>query len=296
MSTKSKVSVIVTTKNEEAHIKKCLDSISTQSYKNIEIIVVDNSSVDNTKKICKIFTKLIFNKGPERSAQRNFGARKAKGEFFLFIDADMALSKNVVKECVEKFNYINIGGIVVPEKSIGIGFWAKVKTFERSLYEGDSSIEAARFFRAKIFNEFGGYDEDITGPEDWDLPRRISKKYKIERVRSYIVHDEGRMSIIKLIKKKYYYGLKASFYIKKHPLSETTSQVIYLLRPAYYKHWKTLYKNPILTLGMIVMLTLEQIFGFAGFISPFFKSNYSKGVSYSKKVSASMSQTNTSRK
>lgn len=276
MSTKNKVSVIVTTKNEEPHIEKCLKSILLQSYKNIEIIVIDNSSTDKTKEICEDFTRLVFNKGPERSAQRNFGAKKAEGDFFLFIDADMILTKNVVKECIEKISSKNVGGVIIPERSVGIGFWAKVKTFERSLYEGDPSIEAARFFKAKVFSEFGGYDEDITGPEDWDLPRRISKKHKIERIKSYIIHDEGKMSIFKLIKKKYYYGIKASFYIKKHPLSETTSQVVYLLRPAYYKHWKKLYKDPSLTSGMIVMLTLEQISGFAGFMSPFFSLSFLK--------------------
>ena len=84
-----KVSVIIPTKNETNNIKACLESIRRQTYPYLEIIVVDNNSKDNTKSIALNFTKLVFNKGPERSSQRNFGAKKAKGDFLLFIDADM---------------------------------------------------------------------------------------------------------------------------------------------------------------------------------------------------------------
>ena len=82
------VSVIVTTKNEEKHIGNYLRSIinSTNSINPInptnsmnslnpfiEIIVVDNNSSDNTVKIAREFTNKVYNKGPERSAQRNYG-------------------------------------------------------------------------------------------------------------------------------------------------------------------------------------------------------------------------------
>lgn len=268
------VSVIVTTKNEENHIGTCLRSISQQSCKNIEIIVVDNSSEDNTKDIVSASGAFIFNKGPERSAQRNFGAKKAKGDYLIFIDADMILGKNVIKECVElaknskiKTQNSCIGGIVIPEKSIGEGYWGKVKTFERSLYEGDSSIEAARFFRKEVFREFGGYDEKITGPEDWDLPQRIRKKYKIRRIKSFIVHNEGKVSLLSLMKKKYYYGLKVPNYLdNNHPVKLTAQQFVYLLRPAIYRNWKILVRNPKVTFGMIIMLVCEQTVGFIGFV------------------------------
>lgn len=273
MSSKPLVSVIVTTKNEEAHIESCLKSIFSQSYKNIEIIVIDNASNDRTKKIAKKFTKLVFDRGHERSAQRNYGAKKANGEFLLFIDADMTLTKDVVKQCVELLiNEENIGAVVVPEKSVGEGYWTKVKAFERSLYEGDASIEAARFFRKTVFREVGGYDEDITGPEDWDLPKRIKNKCRTTRIKSYILHDEGNISLLNLMRKKHYYGIKTSKYIGKYPFYETVTQVVYLLRPAFYKNWKKLYRNPNLTFGMILMLFCEQMAGFSGFLVASFDS------------------------
>jgi len=266
MSNSKFVSVIITTKNEIRNIENCLKSLSSQTYKNIELIVVDNNSTDKTKNVAKNYTSLIFNKGPERSAQRNFGAKKAKGKYLLFIDADMILSENVIKECVEKIND-KIKAIIIPEKSIGEGYWAKCKALERTFYIGDSSIEAARFFENNIFREVGGYDEKITGPEDWDLPQKVKTKYKIGRINSFIIHNEGKVSLVSLLKKKHYYGFNVSKYFQNnHPLRLTTQQVIYLLRPVFYRKWKLLIKNPLLTAGMMLMLSLEQLAGFIGFM------------------------------
>ena len=116
------VSVIVPCKNSSQFIAQCLESIKNQTYKNIEIIVVDNNSTDNTKEIARKYTKLVFNKGPERSTQRNFGAKESKGEYLLFIDSDMILTRKVVEECVGKIDQ-SAKAIIIPEISIGEGFW-----------------------------------------------------------------------------------------------------------------------------------------------------------------------------
>lgn len=81
----------------------------------------------------------------------------------------------------------------------------------------------------------GGYDESITGPEDWDLPLRIRKKFKIGRINSFILHNEGNLSLLNLMKKKYYYAQKISRYLRKHPISTTREQILYLLRPSFYR-------------------------------------------------------------
>ncbi|MBI3485898.1 glycosyltransferase [Candidatus Daviesbacteria bacterium] len=96
----SLVSVIIATKNEEKNIERCLKSIKKQNYiGNIEVIVVDNYSADQTIKIAKKYTRNVFLFGPERSAQRNLGAKKARGEWLLFLDADMEASANLISEC-----------------------------------------------------------------------------------------------------------------------------------------------------------------------------------------------------
>lgn len=264
------VSIIITTRNSAKTMTALLKSIKNQSYKHIEIIVIDNNSSDQTTVISKKFTKNVFNKGPERSVQRNFGAKKAKGKYLLFLDSDMELTENIVRECVDIINNPSavgtIGGIVVPEKSFGEGFWVQAKTLERKINEGQSYFEAARFFPKLIFWQVGGYDEHLTGPEDWELPERIAKKYAISRIKDYILHNEGSHTLLGLAKKKYYYGLSAHKYLKKHKKSPINQRTVYFLRGAFYKNWQELFKHPILYFGMWIMLMAETLGGGIGYL------------------------------
>jgi len=200
------VSAIITTKNSSATLGALLESIKRQTFSKSEVVVVDNNSFDQTGQIAKKYTSKVYSKGPERSAQRNFGASKSQGEYLLFLDSDMVLTENVLDECVKRMVEEKVGGIIIPEKSFGNGFWAKVKALERKINEGGDYFEAARFFPKKIFRDMGGYDENLTGPEDWDFPQRVARKYKIVRTHSYILHNEGEPSLKSFAKRKYYYA------------------------------------------------------------------------------------------
>ncbi|MCX6705278.1 MAG: glycosyltransferase, partial [Candidatus Woesebacteria bacterium] len=151
-------SVIITTKNEEKNIKNCLESIKYQVYpqEKIEIIVVDNHSTDKTKTIARQYTSHIFDKGPERSAQRNFGIKMSKGEFILYLDADMILSPTVIKRAVEKIEVSNIPLVAfyIPEIVLGNYYWSQVRRFERSFYDG-TVIDCARFIRKELYSNLG---------------------------------------------------------------------------------------------------------------------------------------------
>lgn len=268
---KYSVSIIITSKTEGDVIKALLLSATNQTYKNIEVILVDNNSTDNTLKIAKEFKKVkIYNFGPERSAQRNYGAKKSKGKYLLFLDADMKLTQRVVEECVEKINSgKKIGGIAIPEESVAHSFWEKVKSFERSFYNenGDPITDAARFFPKEIFEKAGGYDETITGPEDWDLPETIREMgYKTDRINEKIYHKERATSLRSLFKKKFYYGLHAHKYLQKHNISLVSPKTVYFLRPLFYKSWRRLVSHPMLALGMIIMLFTQTLGGGLGYI------------------------------
>lgn len=264
------VSVIITTKNEEDVIKRLIDSLHEQNYKNLEIVLVDNNSVDKTVEIAEELGVKVYNFGPERSAQRNFGVRKSKGKCILILDADMKLEPSVIKDCVQLCsNDEKVGGVVIPEESVGKNFWEKVKAFERSLYnlKGDITTDAARFFTREAYDVVGGYDESITGPEDWDFPENVRKKgFKIVRINSKIFHYERISSIFNLVRKKYYYALKANRYLKKNKISVFGPKTIYFLRPVFYKNWKLLVSHPVLSIGMFIMLSLEQLAGVLGYI------------------------------
>lgn len=97
-----KLSAVVLTKNEEENIKECLQSLSFCD----EIIVIDDFSTDKTVEIAKemgvfVFTQLLNN---DFSAQRNFGLKKAKGEWILFVDADERVSLALRDEIIQLTN------------------------------------------------------------------------------------------------------------------------------------------------------------------------------------------------
>jgi len=268
MSHNPLVSVIIPTRNSAGTLKKCLQSIKNQTYKNIEIIVVDNHSTDETKAIARRYTSKIYNKGPERSAQRNFGAKKSKGEYLLFIDSDMELNRKVIEECVRKIQDRKAAAIIIPEESFGESFWAQCKKLEKSFYLGVEWIEAARFFDREIFFDVGRYNEKMFGGEDFDLHQKVREKYgnnRISRIEEYIYHNEGNLTLQQTIRKKSYYaialnlyksvGINAEYFQKQASLS--TRYKLFFSNP------KKLFRNPILGLGMLFMKTCE--FGFAGF-------------------------------
>ena len=259
------VSIIITTKNSVGSLPDLLKSISSQSYKTYEIIVVDNNSIDATKDIAGKWNCRVFNKGPERSAQRNYGVERSGGEDILILDADMTLEKDVLKEGVNKFqNNSEMGALIIPEKSYGIGFWTKCKIFEREFYLGDETIEAPRFFKKSIFKKFGGYDEKITGPEDWDLPLRMKKAgIKIGRIKSIIRHNEGRFSPFQSAKKKFYYASHAGVFLKRHPEQIFTKGNL-IFRPVFFKKWKKMAGSPILTIGMFTVKLIEAVAAMLG--------------------------------
>lgn len=262
-----KISIIITTKNEGLVIDNLLESIADQSLKAYEVLVVDNYSSDDTLKIAKSYKARVYTKGPERSSQRNYGVKMAKGNYVLILDADMTLTPNIIKELSRSSKQI----VTVPEKSFGVGPFVKFKVFEREFYEGEDSVEAPRFFAKKLFEKYGGYDEKITGPEDYDLPLRMKKDgYKFGRIKSYILHNEKYFNPIKSAKKKFYYASKASLYAKRHK-DMILKQGNFIFRPVFFRKWKKLVSSPFLSIGMLMLKIIEGTGALMGFIYGQFK-------------------------
>lgn len=211
------VSVVITTKNAENFIGDCLEAVRKQRFpqNKLEIIVVDNFSTDRTTKIARKYTKKVFQRGPERSAQRNYGLNKAKGEYLLYLDADMVMSPKVIAKCVEKMtNDPRISGLYVTEIVTGDSYWSQVRRFERSFYDA-TVIDCARFIRSSDFKAVKGFDTSITGPEDWDFDKKIRKRGKVDLVKEPIYHNEAGFDLKKYLTKKGYYARSFQTYINK---------------------------------------------------------------------------------
>lgn len=250
------VSVIVPTKNSAGTIEMCLGSIKEQTYPDIEIIVVDNCSEDETVDIAREYGAVVLFRNSERSEARNYGADTSKGNYLVIIDSDMELTPSVIEECIKEISKDGVGAVIIPEISVGEGFWTRCKALERSCYIGDDTIEAARFFDKKVFWEIGGYDKEMVSGEDWDLSQKVKAAgYKISRIDSLIKHHEGRLSLLRTMRKKYYYAKHIRNYIKKNP--EMAKKQMVLIRPAYIRHWRRLVRDPIHTVGFLFMKCSE---------------------------------------
>lgn len=271
------VSIIITTKNSEEFIAGCIKSVINSNYTatgEIEIIVVDNYSIDKTVLIANSLGAKTFIKGPERSAQRNYGVQKASGEIIGILDVDMTLSENVITECVEIFqNNEKIKALYIPEKIFVNDFFNKVRNFERSFYNA-TVIDGVRFFRREDFLKIGGFDTSITGVEDWDLDRRIKNVGEVSIIKSPLFHHENH-TLKKYIIKKSYYASNFDNYFRKWGFDETTKKQFGL----YYRYigvfvekgkWKKLLLHPVLAFSMYFLLFLK------GFVYILAKFNISK--------------------
>ena len=261
------ISVVVSIHRPSKTIKKCLESIKNQTYKNIELVVVDDFDNKENKYLEFIHRKAkYFQDGPERSIKQNRGVKEAIGEFVAVIDQDMYLSENVLKSCYEKMISENLVAIKIPEISIGDGFWTKCVALDRyvSNFLEDSLNESCRFFRKRDFLKIGGYDEKIVGAEDSDFNYRLQNLGNIGKIKGIIYHDEGKIKFWSRVKKKYYYSRAFRKYFKRRPYVAVTQ--FFPIKLAYFKHPIILIKQPLVTMGMIVLRGCEVAAGAIGFI------------------------------
>ena len=94
-----KFSIIIPVYNVEKYLKKCLESIKNQSYKDYEVIIVNDGSTDKSKDILDEYDyKVINQKNQGLSVARNNGVKKAKGEYLIFVDSDDYIEKDLLKE------------------------------------------------------------------------------------------------------------------------------------------------------------------------------------------------------
>jgi len=252
------VSVVVPTKNSAGTIEKCLKSILEQTYPKIEVVVVDGLSRDNTRKIADELKARIVTSPSKRSEARNMGAGLSKGDYLLFIDSDMELDPVVIAECMEMVDR-GCDALIIPEISVGQGFWAKCRALEKSFYVGNDLIEAARFFKKMAFHAVGGFDTNLQAGEDWDISIRLRKAgFNFGRTERLIIHHEGNLSLREAVTKKYQYGKTVNLYERKHP--EEARAQLGISRLMLFRNVKKLRERPQYAIGLIMMKACEYLF------------------------------------
>ena len=260
------ISIIITTRNEETNISNCIESIVNSDIDFIyEILLIDNFSNDKTLEIAKRYSEVkVHVSGFERSSQRNYGVDKSQFDKIIFLDADMIISKYLLKEIVNLLDG-NIDALYIPEEIIGNSFINKIRNYERKFYD-NTYIDCVRAFKKNVFKFVGGFNESLSGPEDWDFNNKIiDNNFKLSNTKNLIYHNEENIGLFEYIKKKTYYSKSMNNYIEIW--GKNSNFVIFQLglHSRYFKiffikkNYKYLLKNPFLFISMYLLKILVGI-------------------------------------
>lgn len=186
------ISVIIPTLNEEKYIESTLKALKNQDYEGkYEIIVADEMSKDKTVEIAKKYAdKVVKVKRKGTSVGRNEGAKAARGEILLFIDADTAFLFNGLTEIAKAFKkgVVGVTCPVIPlsakSRDFAI-FWIYNQFAKASLKTNKPQIAGGCCaYRKEAFEKVGGFDEKLKFGEDYDLSERISRLGKLVFIES----------------------------------------------------------------------------------------------------------------
>src|SRR5690625_4358985 len=212
-----KISVIVPVYNVESHLARCLDSLVNQTYKNLEIILVNDGSTDNSGYICDEYAKrydnikVLHQENGGQSSARNYGLKKATGEYIGFVDSDDWIHKDMFSYLyylIKKYNsdIADISAVFASDSSsvnISTSITERIKVFEEKevlknyLYSGvsDSVGQFAvwrKLYKKSLFSDIefleGKIYEDIL--INFQLLSKAQKIARSNKVYYYYFQDD----------------------------------------------------------------------------------------------------------
>lgn len=187
--TNPKISVIIPAYNEQDCVQECINSLFEQTFKPLEIIVVDDGSQDKTLHILKKFKGIKVLRQPHLGpgSARNKGAKKAKGEILVFVDADMTFDKRFIDRLTLPIREKGVIGTFSRQEHVQNleSRWARNWSIDHGWLEGrmhpQDYPDEQPVFRAiqkDKFDQAGGFDEWIGYTDDWSLSRKLGIKAK----------------------------------------------------------------------------------------------------------------------
>ncbi|MCP3952873.1 MAG: glycosyltransferase [Desulfobacterales bacterium] len=197
------VSVIIPTYNRGWTLRAAIDSVLAQTYRNFELIVVDDGSSDDTAEILQSYgpsIQVLRQANTGVSAARNTGIRSAKGALIAFLDSDDCWLPGKLGVQVDFFDshpeavicqteetWIRNGKRVNPKK---VHQKPSGHIFQSSLVLCLVSPSAV-MLRKALFDEIGGFDETLTACEDYDLWLRVSARYPVHLIQTPLIIKNG---------------------------------------------------------------------------------------------------------
>lgn len=260
------VSVIIPAYNCEKTIALLVEALGQQETNlEYEVIVVDNGSNDRTREILDRYIEkypvpLYVTEQPRGvtiSAVRNHGVRCSHGRILAFIDSDCEPSRDWIQKGQESLKQLGeaallAGGCCPPENGTWVErAWHSIRAGHKA---GSVFVHGANFFISRVlFDEVGGFREDIETSEDYDLGRRVAKNHKVISAPEFtVVHYGEANTLFKKIKKERWYSRN---------LFETLSTNIF-----YKPFWIALFFLILmLSFGLSILILKFEISGLSAF-------------------------------
>ena len=190
LTSNGKVSVIIPNYNYAQYVDEAIESVMNQSYKDIEIVVVNNGSTDNSMEVLEKYSKkirLINQENLGQSGARKTGLERATGDYIAFLDADDKWDPQKIEKQMllftPKVELVYCGISLFSENSQTV-IATKIPTFRGSCsdafikYPGVSIVlsgESTSIFTRSLLNKVGGFDAELNSAAGWDFFRRCSK-------------------------------------------------------------------------------------------------------------------------
>jgi glycosyltransferase involved in cell wall biosynthesis len=224
------VSIIIPNYNYADYVGEAIDSALNQTYENLEVIVVDDGSKDDSPDILKNYgnkINAIFQKNAGVSAARNNGVKHSTGEYIAFLDADDAWLPEKIQKQVELFEkdkslgLVHVGvedidadGNVIDTILDGLSGSVSHEflLFEQAVVLGGGS---GMMIPRKVFDETGGFDTELMTSADWDICYRICRRFEIGFVPKvllkYRIHGSNMHGNIPRMEREMLYAYEKAF-------------------------------------------------------------------------------------
>ena len=181
------VSVVIPVYNVEKYVEKCLDSVINQTYQNLEIIIVNDGSTDNSLSVCQkkklsdSRIKLINKENGGLSSARNAGIECAQGEFICFIDSDDWIELDYIEVLLNGMENTNV--------DISVIQMIKVKDFNKIAFQSESQTKWDIFERETAMREL--FSSNLIGYSANNKLYRISLFKSIRYPEGMLMEDKG---------------------------------------------------------------------------------------------------------